>query len=167
MTARRDHGRPSPTSALTLQEVGWYRRIVRDSGKVNVLGLLMLAAIVAGIYFAFMLAPAYTDNMDVQGAIDAAYNQSVRDDDVLRNIIRDKLRYVGEHEEDDGFGNLKVVQGLGLTDDDITIDRDGVNEAVTIQVNYSRKIDLKPFKRTMILHFHPRKSGPVHAAPAG
>lgn len=167
MSGRPGSSRALPKSALTLRDSGCYPTNVRDSGKVNVLGLLMLAGIIAGIYFTIMLAPAVTDNMDVQGAVDAAYNQSARDDDVLRNIIQDKLRYVGDHEEDDGFGNMKVVKGLGLTDDDIIIDRDGVNDAVTIQVNYSRKIDLKPFNRFLILHFHPMKSGPVHAAPVG
>jgi hypothetical protein len=104
--------------------------------------------------------------MDVSGAIASAYNQSARDDDVLRNIIQDKLRYVGEHEEDDGFGNVKIAQGLGLTDDDILIDRDTVNDTIRIEVDYTRKVELKPFKRILLLHFHPNKSGPVHAAPA-
>jgi hypothetical protein len=153
-------------SALTSREPGCYPKTVRDSGKVNVVGLLMLAGIVGAIYFGIMLAPAYTDNMDVSGAIASAYNQSARDDDVLRNIIQDKLRYVGEHEEDDGFGNVKIAQGLGLTDDDILIDRDTVNDTIRIEVDYTRKVELKPFKRILLLHFHPNKSGPVHAAPA-
>lgn len=157
----------APTSALTVGERRCYPTTVRDSGKVNVVGLLMLAAIVAGIYLVVMLAPAVTDNMDVQGAVDIAYNQSARDDDALRSIIYDKLRYVGDHKEDDGFGNLKVVQGLGLTDDDVVIDRDEVHDTVHITVNYAREIELKPFKRILTLHFHPSKSGPVHQAPAG
>jgi hypothetical protein len=152
---------------LTLREARWYRKRVRDSGSVNVVGLLMLAAIVSGIYFGVMLSGAVLDNMDVQGAVDIASNQSARDDDVLRNIIKDKLRYVGTHQEDDGFGNLKVEKGLGLTDDDILIDRDEVKGTVSIKVVYTREVELKPFKKIMTLHFHPGKTAPVHAPPAG
>lgn len=146
---------------MTIGDPRWYPKRVRDSGKVNVIGLLMIVGIVAGLYFGVMLAAPVTDNMDVQGAVDIAYANSFKDDDVLRSIIYDKLRYVGEHREDDGFGNLTVVKGLGLTDDDIEIDRDEVNNTISITVNYAREIELKPFKRIMTMHFHPHKSGTI------
>lgn len=161
MTPRRHRPR-----ALTVSEARCYPKSVRESGKVNVVGLLMVAAIVTGIYFVVMLAGVYTDNMDVQGAVDIAFNNAARGDDYMRSVIQDKLRYVGNHKEDDGFGNLKVVQGLDFSDDDIAIERDDVHETISIRIDYAREVELKPFKRILTVHFHPHKAGPIHSAPA-
>lgn len=133
---------------------------MRNQGSVNFLGLAMIIGIAAGIYFVVMLAPAYTDNMDVQEALAAAYNSSNRGDQVMRNVVREKLRYVGTHKEDDGYGNEKEVQGMGFSDDDVVIDRDDVNNTVTVRIDYVREVELKPFHKILTLHFHPIKSGP-------
>ena len=133
---------------------------MRNQGSVNFVGLFMIAAVVAGIYFVVMLAPAYTDNMDVEEAVTAAYNSNRRGDDVMRNIVLDKLRFVGTHKEDDGFGNLKEVQGLGFTEDDIQIDHDDPHNLITVRIDYTRDVELKPFHKILTLHFHPSKSGP-------
>ena len=57
---------------------------------------------------------------------------------------------------------LAFGKPLGLTDEQIVIERDTVNRLVTITVEYDREIQLKPFPgKTKIIHFVEQKSGPL------
>ena len=148
--------------ALTDRRGGRYpNRVRKDSGKANPIAVFLMLAVAAGIYLGVIALPAWTDNIDVQDAIDAAVSQSNRDDDYLRRFIEEKLQYVGNHKEDDGFGNITVKQGLGFTDDDIQIDRNDVNNTIRIAISYSRELKLSPTKKIWTLHFHPSQTGPI------
>lgn len=146
----------------------WYHRAVRHhsapSGKISFVGLVTLLVIVGGIWWAYLFVPTLTDDIDVQNAVDIAFNNARRGDDFMKAMIENKLRYVGTHREDDGYGNIVVKRGLGLTDDDIVIDRDPAENELTVQVNYAREIRLKPLNRWVVWHFHPSKEGPLSSS---
>jgi hypothetical protein len=136
---------------------------MRPYGKVNVVTLLFLAAIVGGGYFAFTHGPVYIDNLEVREAVAAAYNQAPRStDDQVRAGIRERVRKMGTHMERDQFGVEREVPGLGLRDDQIVIERNTVTNTVRITVEYEREIELKPFKRTKVIRFREEKEGPLN-----
>jgi hypothetical protein len=130
-----------------------------SQGSVSFTGLLLLVAIVVGVYCVVIFAPAVTDNMDVQEAMDVAVNNSEKTDDWIQRMVLDKLRYVGTHMEDDGFGNQKEVQGLGFAPEDVIVERDNVANTINVHIDYTREVELKPFHKMVKLNFHPSKSG--------
>ena len=135
---------------------------MRPYGRINLVGLILLAVVVGGIYAVVMIGPVYADNIDVQEAVNQAFNQIPRNtDETVRVNLREKLRMVGKHTETDEFNQEKEVPGLGLTDDQIIIERNDPASTVRIEVNYEREVDLKPFNRTIRLDFHPHKEGPI------
>jgi hypothetical protein len=139
---------------------------VASAGKINLVSLALLGAVAAGIYWVFIFSPPYLDNLDVKEALNAAYNQAGRSTDAqLRAQIRAKLNdpKLGSHEQLDGFGNVRVVGGLGILDEQIVIERDEVSNWVQLRVEYEREIRLRPTERTHTLYFSPHKEGPLRA----
>lgn len=135
---------------------------MRPHGKVSITTLILLAAFAAGIYALIVLSPIVGDNFSVQEVVAIAYNQSNKyDDEALRNLIREKLRRVGTHKKDDGFGNISEEMGLLLTDEQIVIDRNVPAGTIRIQVDYEREVELKLIRRVVYLQFHPAKEGPI------
>ncbi|HLL52942.1 MAG TPA: hypothetical protein VK447_05310 [Myxococcaceae bacterium] len=131
-------------------------------GRINFTALILLAAIAAGLYAVILFAPVYADDWDVKEAINIAHNQIGKlSDGQARELIRGKLHYVGTHQQYDLYGNLKTVQGLGLSDEAIVIERDHVRGTALIRVDYEREVYAKLIKRTFRVKFHPQRSGPV------
>ncbi len=119
---------------------------MRNAGKVSLGTLVLLALIAGGIYFVVMVAPFYVDHLDVKEAVSAAHNLAGRNgnDGVLRAEIRVRTSQMGQHVEKDTWGVERVVPGLGLTDEQITIERSSVTQNVRIEVAYEREVQLKP-----------------------
>ena len=138
-------------------------RLVRKPyGKINLIGLVLILAVVGAIYAVVILSGPYVDNMDVKEKVDAAYNQSHRrTDDELKKFIVTETSTFGEHDEDDGFGNVKTVRGLGITPDNITIERNDVTNTILIRVDYDRKVILSPTNKVKYIHMHVQHQGPI------
>jgi hypothetical protein len=135
---------------------------VRASGKVNLIGVVLLAGIAGGIYWLIFFAPLYLDNMDVKTAVVSAYNDSGRiSDEKLKVKIKEAAAQIATHKEDDGYGTIKEVKGLGLTDEQIVILRNEVAKTISIRVDYDREVQLKPLKKMKRVHFSPNTSGPA------
>ena len=136
--------------------------MVRTSGKVNLIGLALILALIVGIWAVVIFSPIYLDNLDVKEAVAAAYNQAGHDsEEALRTLIKARTFRVGTHKEDDGQGNWVEKTGLGLTDEMITIERNPEMTQALIRIDYDREVELKPFKRIRIIHFSPQLKGPV------
>src|SRR5947209_8298304 len=119
---------------------------MRAAGKVNLVALVLLAGAAGAIYWLIFFIPVYLDNIDVKNAVEAAYNRAASLDDVtIRGQIKAEASRFGTHIEDDGFGNMVEKQGLGLTDEQIVIERDEVLKTVLVRVDYAREVKLKPF----------------------
>jgi hypothetical protein len=129
---------------------------------VKNLGMVAMLAVLAGvIYVGAKIVPFYVDNMDVQEAVEAAHNLSGRNtnDSILRAEIRDRTNRMGTHVESDSWGVDQVVPGLGLTDDQITIERSPITDNVRIEVVYQREVDLSLLNRVHVLELRAAKEG--------
>ena len=136
-------------------------RAVRDSGKVSLGTLVLLLLLGGAVYVVALYVPLYVDSLDVKEAVAAAHNLAGRNlnDAVLRGEIRQRTSEMGTHEEPDGWGGLRTVPGLGLTDEQIRIERNGVTGSVRIEVLWDRTVTLKPTRRTHTFHFRVLKEG--------
>jgi len=130
------------------------------SGKISFGGLVLLILVVGGIYLGAMFVPFYVDNMDVKEAVAAAFNRSpTADDDSLVRLIIERTSQMGTHWETDQFDQDILVPGLGLTADNITIERSTVSPNVRIEVEYTRRVRLKPTHNVRVVRFHVVKEG--------
>jgi hypothetical protein len=132
------------------------------SKLANKLGTLaVLAAIVGAIYVAAKVVPIYVDNLDVKEAVEAAFNLAGRNnnDGILRGEIRERTSRMGSHVETDKWGNEQVVPGLGLTDDQIVIERSRITDNVRIEVTYQREVDLSLFNYVHVVELSAVKEG--------
>jgi hypothetical protein len=134
--------------------------LVRHAGKVSLGTLLLLALIGGGIYYVVMVAPFYVDHLDVKEAVAAAHNLAGRSHDgVLRAEIIQRTGQMASHVERDSWGIDRVVPGLGLTEEQILIERSGVTENVRIEVSYEREVQFKPFDYVRALRFSAVQEG--------
>jgi hypothetical protein len=109
-----------------------------------------------------MFSKPVLDNLDVKEQITAAYNQAQGlTDPQIKSLIENQLVRVGDHDQDDGYGNIKTVPGLGLTDDNVTVERDTVADTILIRVDYARKVVLSPTNKVYWMKFHPQIAGPI------
>ena len=131
------------------------------SGKISFGGLVLLTLVAGGLYAGVMFVPFYVDNLDVKEAVAAAHNRAAQtaDDDTLRNVIIERTSEMGSHWERDQFDRDIQVPGLGLTPEQITIERSDVSGKVRIQVDYTRRVRLKPTKNVRTLRFRVVKDG--------
>ena len=136
-------------------------RAVRDSGKVSLGTLVLLLLLGGAVYVGALYVPLWVDSLDVREAVAAAHNLAGRNlnDAVLRNEIRNRTSEMGTHEETDAYGNTEIVPGLGLTDDQILIERDPVTGSVRIEVEWERVVTLKPTRRQHSFLFRAVKEG--------
>ncbi len=137
---------------------------MRPSGKVNLIAVVILGALAYGIWWVVTFAGVYLDNIDVKDAVEGAYNISNRQDDATMagSIIgKTNLSTLGSHEQDDGYGTITTVGGLGLKDENITIVRDEVTKRISIVVEYQRKVNLKPMSKVKYVKFRVVKEGPI------
>lgn len=127
----------------------------------NLITLAVLALVAGVIYVGAKIVPYYVDNMDVEEAVNAAFNLAGRNgnDGILRAEIRSRTMRMGSHMETDTWGVDRVVPGLGLTDDQIAIERSHVTDNVRIEVTYQRDVELALFHRTHTLVFHVVREG--------
>jgi hypothetical protein len=130
------------------------------SGKISFGGLVLLTLVAGGIYLGVMILPLHVDNLDVKEAVAVAFNRAqTSNDDELRALIIERTSEMGTHMERDEFDRDIQVPGLGLTPDDITIERSRVNQSVRIEVNYVRKVQFKPAKHIRTMRFRVVKEG--------
>lgn len=124
-------------------------------GRVS-LGTLVFLSLLGGvIYAAVTFVPFYVDNLDVKEAVTMAHNRSgkVKNDAALRHLIRERTSQMGSHWGRDEFDRDVLKPGLGLTDEQILIERSSVSDDVRIQVDYERQVRLKPTNRYHTLRF--------------
>jgi hypothetical protein len=136
-------------------------RAVRDSGKVSLGTLVLLLLLGGAVYFAALYVPLWVDSLDVREAVAAAHNLAGqnRNDAVLRNEIRHRTAQMGTHEETDSFGDTVTVPGLGLTDEQILIERNEVTGSVFIEVDWERVVTLWPTRSEHTFSFSAVKEG--------
>lgn len=134
-------------------------------GKINVIGVVLLCAGVYGGWWGFTYLPARLDHLDVKEAVKAAYSQAkVQNLAEVRNTLMAKVNHksLGWHMAEDEAGNLVRTPGLGIKDEAVTIEKNEVTGTITVNVEYDRLIELKPFDKKEIKHFIATFTGPIH-----
>jgi hypothetical protein len=131
------------------------------SGRISFGGLVLLTLVAGGIYLGVMFVPFYVDNLDVKEAVAVAYNRAARttDDESLRTGIIESTSNMGTHWERDQFDRDILMPGLGLTPEQILIERSDVTRDIRIQVDYTRRVRLKPTNKVHTLHFSVVREG--------
>lgn len=133
---------------------------MHPSGKVNLIGLVLLAGLVLAVWLGVHFVPLYVDHLDVQHAVRAAHAQvGVESDAQLRREIRESTHEMGTHVETDSWGNPVERPGLPIPDEDIVIERDTRTGEVSIEVVYTREVSLAPLDRVEVLTFRAEKHG--------
>ncbi|WP_224241124.1 hypothetical protein [Hyalangium gracile] len=127
----------------------------------NLFSLVVAVAVIAALYVAVKVVPFYVDHMDVVEAVDAAFNLAAQtgNDGQLRAEIRSRTGRMGTHVETDSWGVEHVVPGLGLTDEQIEIERSKITDDVRIEVSYQREVEFGLFNAVHVLNFSARKEG--------
>lgn len=125
---------------------------------MNVVNLTLTAAVVSGVYLAWIYVPLWLDDLDVREALSTGVSQLTSeaggpDPSTIQHRVAARLAQVGSHwEEQDG----KQVQlpGLGLEAEDIQIERSQDGRSGTVTVDYLRTVKLKPLDRYWTVKFH-------------
>ena len=135
---------------------------MQPRGKVNLVALLLMGAIAAAIYSVIMFSGAYVDNFDVKTEVASLVNQANRlTDDQLRATLVSRMNQIGTHYEEQFDGSWVEQPGLGVTNDNVQINRDTVAGIIVVRVDYGRLINLKPFGKWTTLNVSAQKEGPV------
>jgi len=120
---------------------------------------IFLAVGAVAVYSAILLTESFFDNYEVKQAVAIAHDGARQSGDgVLRAQILNGSRQGGSHWEQTGDGNIREVNGLGLNDENVLIQRD--RGSVLIRVNYQRRIRLKPSDLFITLNYNVEKEGP-------
>lgn len=139
---------------------------MRPSGKVNLVGVAMLAGLTFGVWWLVTFAPSRLDHLDVKEHVKAAYNAAkagTEAENQTRGTLLTKLnaKTLGWHMAEDESGNPVRRDGLGIKDEQIVITRDEVTGLLTVTVEYDRVIDRWPLKTQQIKHFVATHTGPL------
>ncbi len=138
---------------------------MRAYGRVNLIGVAIVAAIVGGLYYGITVMPVYLDNLDIREVVAGCYNESGRiNDEMIKARIKGTASRIGKHMAEDGFGTLVEAPGLGLTDDQITVARDEVRKTILIRVEYDQEVVFWPGKKKKRIHMVTAKDGTVPPA---
>jgi hypothetical protein len=122
--------------------------------------VIFFGVLAAALYAVVLAGPLYVDNLDIREAVAVAHRQAgEKTDDHLRSLIQNRTRAVGSHWEEDEQGQAHVVPGLGLTEEQILIERDPYTTSVRIAVEYERHVRLVPTSRYWTLDFGAEQSG--------
>jgi len=136
-------------------------RSLRPAGKVNLIGVGMLLAVCAGIWWVVIYGPLYSDHMDVTEIAGMAVSEMgnrVGEESATLSVVR-RCAGIGTHKEIDEMGEEHIVPGLGVRPEDVTIEANEKTKKVKVSISYTREVVLRPFKTVRRVHFVASRSG--------
>lgn len=127
--------------------------------KNRLSSFIFLAVGAIAVYLAMLLTESFFDNYEVKQAVAVAHDHANQTDngEIRNQILNGSLHQVGSHWELTSSGNLREMNGLGLKEENIFIQRD--RGSVLIRVNYQRRIRLKPSDQFITLNYSVEKEG--------
>ena len=136
--------------------IGTYRR-VKPSGKVNILGVLILIGIAGAIYWGVMIGPLYLQRTDAKGELQVGFNKFGLDK--VPNIRKVMLLHFNDPElfgknlQPNEQGVLVEVPGLGVTEDDLEYEPNDRLKELLVRLRYKRTIILRPTSKVKTYNF--------------
>jgi hypothetical protein len=133
----------------------------------KLLGYLTVLAVIAAIYAVVMFVPMYLDHFEVKDISNSTFNayREMSSVEHFRNELLRKLNAVewATHPEQDEFGVINEVKGLGLTAEDVFVEFDDRTKVLWVKFSYLRRIVLKPSQKVRTFRFDfERKERPVN-----
>jgi hypothetical protein len=123
---------------------------------------LSILGVVALIYSAVMFGPVYLDHIDVREATNMAFSVYLLEKpESAKSRLLGRLGQIGDHYEEGDDGEEQLVQGLGVAEEDVTIELDPSSNVLTIRVTYDRAVELIPTKKKHTFHLMAEKIGPA------
>ena len=134
-----------------------------QSGEIQFMSVVLIAAVLAAGYLGYALYPAYSDELDASQAIHGIANDGWRriGKEELHKRVMEKLARIGSHVETQAGGQPTEVPGLPIGDDDVTVvctdqDQDCSESTgeVTLSFQYVRHVPLPGLTgKYLTLHF--------------
>ncbi len=117
----------------------WAARAASESGKINMLAVLLILILLGAVYFAIMLAPPYIEYYKLDEKVRAVANlsHSEKNEEVLLKDLRQEA---------------KILE-LNLPYDAFKIKKDAEDKWIEISLSYARVVELVPFNQHLTLHF--------------
>ncbi len=120
------------------------------------LGYLIALAVLGALYAVVMFGPLWIDHLAAKDLVNSTFNQ-FRDlgPERFKGELLQRLNLVdwATHQEQDDFGAVKEVQGLGLTDEDVFVEFEEASKILWVKVNYTRRVVLKPTDKVRVFKF--------------
>lgn len=132
---------------------------VHAPGRVNLLAVAMIAAVIAAIYWAVVIGPVFLERFDVVDQVSAHFNQLLIDPpEKVRPRLMAELGKIGSYVGvDEETGEQKTLPGLGVTDDDVIVEIE--NNEMRVEVTYSRSVLMPLLNKYHTERFVIRKTG--------
>ena len=134
--------------------------VLKARGAVSLFTMVLLLGLAGVGYAGWLYIPLFLDNLDMREASSAAFNRLAHDPatERVRSYFLSRANSIGTHwEEEDGTRVEKP--GLGLTDADVTMERDALEHTARVEVDYRREARLWPLARFVTFDFHVEKVG--------
>ncbi len=132
------------------------------SGKISLPNLILLLVVASAIYLGVLLFPVMLDHFEVKNQINVALNRAYQlEDRRLAGQIAEGLGRVGTHWTANPYGELEEAVGLGVTAEQIVVERNTVAQTIRIAVPYERQVRLKPTQKFLTIRFSPEREGPT------
>lgn len=123
----------------------------------KLLGYLTVLAIFAALYAVVIFTPIYLDHFDMKDICNSSFNafRELGTPETFKADLLRKLNMVewATHPEQDEYGAVTEVKGLGLTDDDVLVEFDDRTKVLSVKVTYVRRVLLKPTDKIRVMNF--------------
>jgi len=115
------------------------KRLCSQSGRINLVTIIIIAVVVGAVYCGIIFAPPYIEHYKFESKLAAVANLShrVKDEEKLRTEIERELKTLG----------------MELPYEAIQIRFGPMNEWVEFTAKYARVVKLVPFGSEVTLHF--------------
>jgi hypothetical protein len=119
--------------------------------ETNPLTVLLVVAILGGLFYGFHVGPLYLDNLEVKEACSQAINVWTSEGNLENGLgaIRKRLNLagVGWHFDVDDEGLEVIKPGLGIPDENFELEEDDTGTVRTCRVTYTRTVQFSPLKK--------------------
>jgi hypothetical protein len=134
--------------------------VLGPRGAVNLVSLVLLLGLAAVVYLGWIFVPPWLDHLDMREATTAAFNRMATDldDERIRSFLLAKAKTTGSHWESRG-GAWVEAPGLGLSESNISLERESGSRTARVAVDYQRRVRFVPTDCFQTLDFHAEKAG--------
>ena len=137
---------------------------MRNNGETNPGTYVVVVLLAAAGFYVYHVAPVYWDNLEAKEAAAEALNVYIlKGEETARAGLMFRLNNnkSTSHYEVDDEGVESVKPGLGLKEENVTIDVDQKTNKISVRVEYDRVIEFKPLKKRKLFHLVAKKVGTI------